>query len=122
MFKGKCKYWDSGWCYKEDSKYKSGCPGSDNCDYMKRPEETPFDRGHIALFIGFLAGTGALGDFRQKVDLSKYLLLTQPDKFVMDAFEWLIQPEGERYWVRVNRDWKRLLGQWRSDDDINLRQ
>lgn len=31
---GKCRYWDSGWCYKPDSEY-AGCVGNAMCKYMK---------------------------------------------------------------------------------------
>lgn len=33
-----CKHWDSGWCYKKDTKYCGGCVGSDNCDYIMKEE------------------------------------------------------------------------------------
>lgn len=33
----KCEHWDSGWCYKKDTKYRDGCVGSDKCDYMANP-------------------------------------------------------------------------------------
>ena len=31
----RCKDWDEGWCYKEDTVYQSGCVGSDLCTYKQ---------------------------------------------------------------------------------------
>ena len=30
-----CDHWDSGWCYKKDTKYNKGCVGWRSCDYKK---------------------------------------------------------------------------------------
>ena len=31
----RCKWWDSGWCYKPDSEYQCGCVGYRLCRYMR---------------------------------------------------------------------------------------
>jgi len=116
MGKGKCEHWDSGWCYKPESKYRSGCPGKANCDYMSEGREItirPEKRDEMMLFVGFIMGRGALDSFLKKVNVGDHLLKVSPEDYIQSAFDWREQYEGHRYWLKLNRDWKRSLAEWR---------